>query len=198
MCQQMGTNTHPTAMLLMLIKSHTHWPFQQVTMNFITDLPISNGFNSIFIMVNQGLSKGVILCPCNKTINAERTIKLYINNVFIQFRLPDMIISDRGPQFTYPISWESSHLNEKDPSRNQLLHGNNETRPPPDLVEGNEEYKIEAILSHCLHKNQETTYLIKWKGYDSSENSWEPESSLTNAEEELNTYKKHWNIQWRQ
>jgi transposase InsO family protein len=68
-------------------------------MDFITDLPISNGFDSIFIVVNQGLSKGVILCPCNKTIDAEGTIKLYIDNVFIQFGLPETIISDRGPQF---------------------------------------------------------------------------------------------------
>jgi hypothetical protein len=60
-CQQMKTNTHPTAAPLMLIKSHAHRPFQQVTMDFITDLPISNGFDSIFIVVNQGLSKGVIL-----------------------------------------------------------------------------------------------------------------------------------------
>ena len=96
-CQQMKTSTHPTAMPLMLIKSHAHQPFQQVTMDFITDLPISNGLNSIFIVVDQGLSKGVILCPCNKTINAEGTIKLYINNIFIQFGLPDTIISDRRP-----------------------------------------------------------------------------------------------------
>ena len=59
-------------------------------------------------------------------------------------------------------------------------------------------YKVEAILSHCLHKNCETTYLIKWKGYNSSENSWEPKSNLTNAEEELDNYKRHRNIQWRQ
>jgi hypothetical protein len=39
-CQQMKTNTHPTAVPLMPIKSHTHRPFQQVTMDFITDLPI--------------------------------------------------------------------------------------------------------------------------------------------------------------
>ena len=76
------------------------------------------------------------------------------------------------------------------PYKETDLHGNNETRPPPDLVEGNEEYKVEAILSHHLHKNCETTYLIKWKGYDSSENSWEPESNLTNAEEELDDYKR--------
>jgi hypothetical protein len=98
-CQQMKTNTHPTAAPLMPIKSHAHRPFQQVTMDFITDLPISNGFDSIFIVVDQGLSKGVILCPCNKTIDAEGTIKLYIDNVFIQYGLPDVIISDRGPQF---------------------------------------------------------------------------------------------------
>ena len=98
-CQQMKTNTHLTAAPLMPIKSHAHRPFQQVMMDFITDLLISNGFDSIFIVVDQGLSKGVILCPCNKTIDAEGTIKLYINNVFIQFGLPDTIISDRAPQF---------------------------------------------------------------------------------------------------
>ena len=45
------------------------------------------------------------------------------------------------------------------PYKETDLHGNNETRPPPDLVEGNEEYEVEAILSHCLHKNHETTYI---------------------------------------
>ena len=66
-------------------KSHAHQPFQQITMDFITDLPISNGFDSIFIVVDQGLSKGVILMPCNKTITAEETAKQYIDNVFIQY-----------------------------------------------------------------------------------------------------------------
>ena len=96
-CQQMKLNTHPSAAPLMPIKSHAHQPFQQITMDFITDLPISNGFDSIFIVVDQGLSKGVILMPCNKTITAEETAKLYINNVFIQYGLPDIMISDRGP-----------------------------------------------------------------------------------------------------
>ena len=54
-CQQMKTNTHPTAAPLKPIKSHAHRPFQQVTMDFITNLPISNGFDSIFIVVDQGL-----------------------------------------------------------------------------------------------------------------------------------------------
>jgi hypothetical protein len=98
-CQQMKSNTHPTAAPLMPIKSYAHRPFQQLTMDFITDLPISNGFDSIFIVVNQGLSKGVILMPCNKMINTKQTVKLYIDNVFVQYGLPDVMISDRGPQF---------------------------------------------------------------------------------------------------
>ena len=68
-------------------------------MDFITDLPLSNGFDSIFVVVDQGLSKGVILIPCNKTVTALQTANLLIREVFKRFRLPDKVISDRGPQF---------------------------------------------------------------------------------------------------
>jgi hypothetical protein len=80
------------------------------------------------------------------------------------------------------------------PYKETKLYGNNETRPPPNLVQGNKEFEVEAILTHRLYKNHETRYLIKWKGYDTSENTWEPESNLNNAEEELDNYKKHHNL----
>ena len=98
-CQQMKPNTHPTVAPLTPIKSHAHRPFQQITMDFITDLPLSDGFDSIFVGVDQGLSKGVILIPCNKTVTALQTANLLIREVFKRFGLPDKIISDRGPQF---------------------------------------------------------------------------------------------------
>jgi hypothetical protein len=41
-CQQMKINTHPSNPGLLLIKSNATRPFQQVTCNFITDLPPSN------------------------------------------------------------------------------------------------------------------------------------------------------------
>ena len=68
-------------------------------MDFITDLPTINAFDSILVMVDQGFSKGVILIPCNKTITAEGTAKLLLDNLYKRFGLPDRIISDRGPQF---------------------------------------------------------------------------------------------------
>ena len=36
-------------------------------------------------------------------INADKTTKLYIDNVFIQFGLPNIIISDRGLQFASKV-----------------------------------------------------------------------------------------------
>ena len=98
-CQQMKPNTHLTVAPSTPIKSHAHQPFQQITMNFITDLPSSDGFDAIFVMVDQGLSKGVILIPCNKTVTALQTANLLVKEVFKRFGLPDKIISDRGPQF---------------------------------------------------------------------------------------------------
>ena len=68
-------------------------------MDFITDLPPVNGFDSILVVVDQGLTKGVILTPCRKTITAEETGQLLLENLYKRFRLPDKIISDRGPQF---------------------------------------------------------------------------------------------------
>ena len=69
-------------------------------MDLITDLPPVDGFDSILVMVDQGLTKGVILIPCDKTITAEGTAKLLLENLYKRFGLLDKIISDRGPQFT--------------------------------------------------------------------------------------------------
>ena len=66
-------------------------------MDLITDLLPVEGYDSILVVVNQGLSKGVILTPCNKTLTSEDTARLLLENLYKQFGLPDKIISDRGP-----------------------------------------------------------------------------------------------------
>jgi hypothetical protein len=46
------------------------------------------------------------------------------------------------------------------------LHGPNFTQPPPDLIDGEEEYEVEQIRSHWTWGQCKTLqYLIKWKGY---------------------------------
>ena len=69
-------------------------------MDLITDLPLLDGFDSILVVVDRGLTKGVILLLCNKTITAEQVANLLLENLYKRSGLPDKIISDWGPQFT--------------------------------------------------------------------------------------------------
>ena len=82
-CQQAKINRHPTDPPLMPIAGPTTGrPFAQISFDFITDLPVSNGFDSLMVVVDHGLSKGVILCPCHKMIDATGTAELLIQNVY--------------------------------------------------------------------------------------------------------------------
>jgi hypothetical protein len=74
-------------------------PFAKCSMDLITDLPPVEGYNAILVVVDRGLLKGVILCPCAKMITWEGTATLLHDNLFKRFGLPDKIISDRDPRF---------------------------------------------------------------------------------------------------
>ena len=50
-------------------------------------------------------------------------------------------------------------------------HGPNFINPPPEEIEGKEEYEIAEILSHRGSPGQRM-YLVSWKGYSSTENTW--------------------------
>jgi len=70
-------------------------------------------------------------------------------------------------------------------------HGENYSRPPLDLIEGNEQYEVETIRSHRCHgRKKQLQYLIKWKGYPKSDNTWEPMTNLQ-ALHLIKEYHKH-------
>ena len=98
-----------TPALSPLSSSCTH-PFQQLSVDLVTGLPPSHGFDSLMVMVNHGLLKGVILTPCNKNIDTKEVAELFVNNVFLHFRLHNYLISDQGPQFTSTFSTELAHI----------------------------------------------------------------------------------------
>ena len=87
-CQQNKINHHhPTCPPLAPIPSSSFLPFKQLAVDLVTDLPPSNGHDSLMVMINQSLTKGVILIPCSKTINVAEVAKLFLHHVFKQFGL---------------------------------------------------------------------------------------------------------------
>jgi hypothetical protein len=63
-------------------------PFSTISMDFITDLPESNHFTALLVIVDHNLFKGVILIPCTKEETALTTAELYHQHVYRRYGLP--------------------------------------------------------------------------------------------------------------
>ena len=99
-CQCNKVNTHPThAPLQPIFAKPEAMPFKTVAIDFITKLPVSQGYDSILTVTNHNCSKATIFIPCVEEISGEETAALYAKHVFARFGLPSKIISDRDPQF---------------------------------------------------------------------------------------------------
>jgi pre-mRNA-splicing factor CWC22 len=55
-------------------------------------------------------------------------------------------------------------------------------------VEEDMEYEVEAILSSKTTSKRGKQYLVKWKGYETDEATWEPAAALTNAREAVQEF----------
>ncbi|GLB45827.1 putative retrotransposable element tf2 155 kda protein type 1-like [Lyophyllum shimeji] len=74
------------------------------------------------------------------------------------------------------------HLKRYTPSDPKF--GERSTLPPTRDFLATEEYEVEAILGHRIDsrkKDNRRIYLIRWKGYDPTEDSWVSEYDLRNA-----------------
>jgi len=116
-------------------------------MDLITDLPNSEGYDSVMIVVDHGLTKGVILFPTNKTQTAAKTANMLLDRLYLRFGLPDKFISDRGPQFAAKAFRELLKLLEIKSSLSTAYH------PQSDGATERVNQEIEAYVSiYCsLH-----------------------------------------------
>ena len=69
-----------------------------ISADFITKLPLVQGYNSILVVVDQ-LTKMVHFIPTTEKTLVEGLARLFRDNMWKLYRLPKSIISDRGPQF---------------------------------------------------------------------------------------------------
>jgi RNase H-like domain found in reverse transcriptase/Integrase zinc binding domain/Reverse transcriptase (RNA-dependent DNA polymerase) len=110
-CQSSKANTTwPKAPPFPITPATEATPFETVAMDLITDLPVSEGFDTIFTITNHDATKVTIFIPCNKTIDALTATQLYMEHVFPYYGAPRKIISDCDPHFTAELAKELCHL----------------------------------------------------------------------------------------
>jgi len=96
-CQKSKPRRHAPVGLLQPIPIPTR-PFKVVSMDFIPELPESNGFDNILVIVDK-LMKYSIFIPCSTKVNEEETAKLFFKHVITHYGLPQQVIMDRDSRW---------------------------------------------------------------------------------------------------
>jgi deoxyuridine 5'-triphosphate nucleotidohydrolase len=69
----------------------------------------------------------------------------------------------------------------------QVPHRQISPPPPPVIVGNEEEYEVEKILDKRTRRRQ-LQYLVKWKGYEEYDATWEPVCNLTHAPDAIKDF----------
>jgi hypothetical protein len=92
---------------------------------------------------------------------------------------------DLPPQWKIHNVFHAAYLS---PYKETEEHGPNFLEPPPDLIEGEKEYKVEHIINmRQFGCNKKLQYKVRWKGYSEAHDSWEPVDNI-HAPELLKQY----------
>ncbi len=75
-------------------------PWSHVRVDFVTDLPKSEGYACILVAVDR-FSKACKLIPLRGLPTALETAEALFHNLFRTFGIPEYVISDCGPQFVW-------------------------------------------------------------------------------------------------
>ncbi|SJL18406.1 uncharacterized protein ARMOST_21995 [Armillaria ostoyae] len=73
-------------------------PWTHISVDMVTGLPDSNGHDALLVIVDR-FSKAIILVPCNVELSAAGWARILRDHVYARHGMPQVVISDRGPQF---------------------------------------------------------------------------------------------------
>jgi len=96
-------------------------PWMHILADFITKLPIAQGYNLILVVVDR-LTKMVHFIPTTEKTLAEGLARLFRDNVWKLHGLPKSIILDRGPQFAAGITRELNRMLEIKSKLSMVFH----------------------------------------------------------------------------
>jgi len=84
-------------------------PWQHISVNFITKLPVSKGHDSILVVCDRFSKISYFVAMTEKTM-AEGLVRLFRDNVWKLHGLLESVISDRGPQFAVGLTRELNKM----------------------------------------------------------------------------------------
>jgi hypothetical protein len=169
-CQRHKVNNHPTKAALEPIWAKPEaTPFKTVAVNFITKLPVSQGYDSILTVTDHDCSKATIFIPCVEEISREETAALYAKHVFARYGLTTKIISDRDPRFASKFTQELCKLLGIQQNISTAYH------PRTDGQSERSNQWLEQYLCFWVHEQQDN-----WAQYlplaEFAHNNWTNES----------------------
>jgi transposase InsO family protein len=98
-CQRIKASQQVPAGLLRPLPSPGR-PWEQVSMDFIVQLPKTRGGNDAIVVFVDMFSKMVHFAPTKTTASAPDTARIFFDHVFRLHGLPKSIVSDRDAKFT--------------------------------------------------------------------------------------------------
>ena len=96
-CPKSKADRHSRQTKLAPMATEEH-PFEEIAMDFVGDLPESEGFNAILVVTDR-FTKIQHYIPAKTTWIAEDVADSYINDIWKVYSLRRHITLDRGPQF---------------------------------------------------------------------------------------------------
>ena len=81
-------------------------PWKSIAIDFITDLPKSDGYDTILVVIDQ-LTKMSHYVPCSKDLDVRQFANLFMKEIVRLLGLPHDIITDRVTQFTSDL-WKET------------------------------------------------------------------------------------------
>jgi hypothetical protein len=84
---------------------------------------------------------------------------------------------------------DTFHVDKLSPWKGNEVNGAEPPEPEEIEVEGEAEYEVEKVLNSRLTRGK-LEYLVKWRGFNSGHNSWEPAENLDHARQRVNEFHK--------
>ena len=84
-------------------------PWSHLTVDFITKLPVVAGKDAVLVVCDR-LSKIMYFVATTEGTSAEELARLFQDNIWKLYGLPESVVSDRGPQFAAELTKELNRM----------------------------------------------------------------------------------------